>query len=205
MFRNVTGRSPVRTRIVHFVGHDGCNGTAENDGNYKKKMIEIRRETEEDFEQVFQVNALAFGSDAEPRLVEKLRARPHISLVAVDDGKTIGHILFSGIFIEGPDGGVSDTTGLAPMAVLPEYQNQGIGSRLVREGLKACAEDGREAVFVLGHKDYYPRFGFEIAREKGFTCQFEVPDEHFMVLELTPGALAGKSGKITYPPEFSEV
>jgi len=168
-------------------------------------MIEIRRETEADYPEVFQVNALAFGSEGEPRLVEKLRARPHISLVAADEGKIVGHIFFSGIFIEEPDGHVSDTTGLAPMAVLPEYQNQGVGSRLVREGLKACEEEGHDAVFVLGHKDYYPRFGFEIARNKGFTCQFEVPDEYFMVLELTPDALAGKSGKITYPPEFSEV
>jgi len=168
-------------------------------------MIEIRKETEADHADVFRVNELAFGSDGEPRLVEKLRARPHISLVAVDNGKTIGHIFFSGIFIEDPDGNMSDTTGLAPMAVLPKYQNQGIGSRLVREGLKACEDEGHAAVFVLGHKDYYPRFGFEIARNKGFTCQFEAPDEYFMVLELTPGALAGKSGKIVYPPEFSEL
>jgi putative acetyltransferase len=167
-------------------------------------MIETRHETEADYPTVFRLNALAFGGDAESRLVEKLRAKPHISLVAVDNGKVVGHIFFSGIFIEGPDGIVSDTTGLAPMAVLPEYQNQGIGSKLVRAGLEACASDGRDAVFVLGHKDYYPRFGFEIARTKGFTCQFEAPDEHFMVLELTQGALSQKSGKITYPAEFSE-
>jgi putative acetyltransferase len=166
-------------------------------------MIEIRPETEADFSYVFQVNALAFGADGESRLVEKLRAKPHISLVAVDNGEVVGHIFFSGIFIEGDNGGVSDTTGLAPMSVLPEYQNRGIGSRLVRAGLKACAKEGRDAVFVLGHTNYYPKFGFEIARGKGFTCQFEVPDEYFMVLELVPGALSEKSGKVTYPVEFS--
>lgn len=167
-------------------------------------MIEIRREAEADYPEVFQVNLLAFGGDAESRLIEKLRARPHISLVAVDNGRVIGHIFFGGIFIESPDGSVSDTTGLAPMAVLPEYQNQGIGSMLVRAGLDACREEGHAAVFVLGHANYYPRFGFEVAAEKGFTCQFEVPDEHFMVLELTENALAGKRRKITYPAEFSE-
>lgn len=167
-------------------------------------MIHIRPETEEDFEPVFRLNELAFESDAESRLVEKLRAKPHISLVAVDNGKIVGHIFFSGIFIESMDGEVSETTGLAPMAVLPGYQDQGIGSQLVRAGLEACREDGRDSVFVLGHANYYPRFGFEIAARKGFTCQFEVPDDHFMVLELKDGALAGKSGKITYPSDFSE-
>jgi putative acetyltransferase len=167
-------------------------------------LLTIRRETEEDFGQVFKLNELAFGGDAESRLVEKLRARPHISLVAVDDGRVVGHIFFSGIFIEDPDGRVSNTTGLAPMAVLPEYQNHGIGSMLVRAGLDACRDEGHDAVFVLGHKNYYPRFGFEVAANKGFTCQFVAPDDYFMVLELRGNALAGKSGKINYPPEFSE-
>ena len=167
-------------------------------------MIEIRREIEADHPQVFRLNELAFEGEGEPRLVDKLRAKPHISLVAVDNGKIVGHIFFSGILIESADGSVWDTTGLAPMAVLPKYQNQGIGSQLVRAGLEACRDEGRDAVFVLGHANYYPKFGFEIARTKGFTCQFEAPDEYFMVLELVPDALSGKSGKITYPPEFSE-
>lgn len=166
-------------------------------------MLEVRRETQADYPEVFQVNLLAFGGDAESRLVEKLRSKPHISLVAVDEGKVVGHIFFSGIFIEDPEGGSSNTIGLAPMSVLPEYQNRGIGSMLVKEGLKVCADEGQEAVFVLGHANYYPKFGFAIAANKGFTCQFEVADEHFMVIELIENALAGKRGKVTYPPEFS--
>lgn len=168
-------------------------------------MIEIRRETEEDYPAVFRVNELAFESDGEPNLVEQLRAKPHVSLVAAEGEKVVGHIFFSDARIEAADGSETRTTSLAPMAVLPKYQNQGIGSKLVEAGLKACAEEGRDAVFVLGHKDYYPKFGFEIAAGKGFSCQFEVPDEHFMVIELKEGALAGKSGKIMYPPEFSEI
>lgn len=167
-------------------------------------MIKIRREAEDDYPAVFRVNELAFESDGEPRLVEQLRAKPHISLVAVDGEKVVGHIFFSDASIEAVDGSSTPTTSLAPMAVLPKYQNQGIGSKLVKAGLKACAEEGRDAVFVLGHKDYYPKFGFEIAAGRGFSCQFEVPDEHFMVIELREGALAGKSGKIMYPPEFSD-
>jgi len=90
------------------------------------------------------------------------------------------------------------------MAVSPEFQNQGIGSKLVLEGLKICAEEGCEAVFVLGHANYYPRFGFEIAKTRGFTCEYPAPDEHFMVLELKKDILKGKRGLVKYSSEFSE-
>lgn len=166
-------------------------------------MVEIRKETEKDFAEVFQVVSLAFGDEAEARLVEKLRKIPHISLVALLDEKIVGHICFSPVSTETDE--QTNFWGLAPMAVSPEFQNQGIGSKLIREGLKVCAAEGREAIFVLGHANYYPRFGFEIAKIRGFTCEYPVPDEHFMVLELKRDALKGKQGLIKYSAEFSEL
>lgn len=165
-------------------------------------MIEIRPEQAEDFAQVYRVNALAFETEDEAKLVEKLRkVEPHISLVAETDGKIVGHIFFSPMTFENEK---TDFLGLAPMAVLPEFQNQGIGSKLVREGLQTALEKGFTAVFVLGHPNYYPRFGFETAKTKGLTCEYDVPDEFFMVLELEKDALKGKRGLVKYCPEFAE-
>jgi putative acetyltransferase len=167
-------------------------------------MIKIRPENEDDFAQVYRVNSLAFEDETEAKLVEKLRkAEPHISLVAETDGKIIGHIFFSPMSFETDEN--ARFWGLAPMAVAPEFQNQGIGSKLVTEGLKTCAERGVEAVFVLGHAGYYPRFGFETARKRGFSCEYDVPEELFMVLELKTGALEGRQGLVKYAPEFAEL
>jgi putative acetyltransferase len=118
------------------------------------------------------------------------------------DGKAVGHIFFSPMAFEGQE---SDFLGLAPMAVRPEFQNQGIGSKLVKEGLRIASESGFKAVFVLGHPGYYPRFGFETAKTKGFVSEYDVPDEVFMVLELEKDALKGKCGLVKYRPEFAEV
>lgn len=166
-------------------------------------MIKIRPEITEDQAQVFEINSLAFETDAEAKLVEKLRnIEPHISLVAEVDGRVIGHIFFSPMFFENEK---TDFLGLAPVAVLPEFQNQGIGSKLVNEGLRMAGEQDFAAVFVLGHKNYYPRFGFEIAKTRGFSCEYPVPHEHFMVLELKQDSLKGKQGLIKYCPEFAEL
>lgn len=166
-------------------------------------MTQIRPETEEDFQQVYRVNTLAFEGETEAKLVEKLRkVESYIALVAETDGKIVGHISFTPVTLNDEQ---TTFLGLAPMAVLPEYQNQGVGSKLVREGLKICAGKGFTAVFVLGHPTYYPRFGFETAKTKGFFCEYEVPDEAFMVLELETGALQGKQGVIKYVPEFAQV
>lgn len=165
-------------------------------------MITIREEKPPDFAQVFRVVTEAFEQDEEARLVERLRSiEGYVALVAEKDGLVVGHISFTPLTL---DDEKTDFSGLAPMAVLPEYQNQGIGSRLVNEGLKAVADKGFNAVFVLGHSHYYPRFGFEVAKTKGFKCEYPSPDESFMVVELTPGVLEGKSGLIKYRPEFSE-
>jgi putative acetyltransferase len=168
-------------------------------------MIEIRHERPEDFESVYGVNERAFETAAEADLVERLRAvNPQISLVAVDDDKVVGHIFFSSVSLA-PENDKFNAMGLAPMAVSPEMQNSGIGSKLVRRGLEECAKLGFDAVFVLGHAEYYPRFGFTTAKTKGFGCEYDVPDEVFMVIELKPDSLDGQSGTVRYRPEFAGV
>ena len=168
-------------------------------------MINIRNEKAEDYADVYQINELAFGNKGEANLVKRLRnVEPYISLVAVKDGKIIGHIFFSEVTLE-PENKNLKAIGLAPMAVLPTFQNQGIGSKLVKQGLEACKNKGFEAVVVLGHPEYYPRFGFTTAKEKGFDCEYPVPDEVFMILELKPDALNGKTGTVKYRPEFADV
>jgi putative acetyltransferase len=169
-------------------------------------MITVRPETAEDYAAIREVTLLAFGQEVEARLVEDLRDSPdfipELSLVAVQDEQVVGHILFSPMIIETEKGAVPALS-LAPVSVRPECQNQGIGSQLVREGLKRCRSLGHEVVVVVGHPDYYPRFGFSSARAKGLEASFEVPDEAFLVLELAPGALDGIAGVIKYPPPFN--
>jgi putative acetyltransferase len=166
----------------------------------------IRAETAEDYSAVRQVNELAFGRPDEALLMNKLRAvaDPYISLVAVKNEQVVGHIFFSPVSIETSNSS-SLASGLGPMAILPEYQKQGLGSRLVREGLKECQRIGCNIVVVVGHPEYYPRFGFVPAKHKGLTCEYPVPDEVFMVAELRPGALDGWRGLVKYLPEFGNV
>ncbi len=169
-------------------------------------MLEIREEKPGDSAAVHRVNELAFGRSNEADLVDALRAAPcsHLSLVAVKDGLIVGHIFFSPVSIESIDTSFS-ALGLAPMAVLPECQKQGIGSELVRAGLRECAKRGHPVVVVLGHPGFYRRFGFSTAKDKGITCEYPVPDEVFMVAELTPGTLKGRSGVVKDRPEFASV
>jgi len=169
-------------------------------------MIVVRREKTADHTSVRVVNELAFGQPNEANLVDALRANVHpfISLVAVVDDRVAGHIFFSPVTIESETGAFT-AMGIAPMAVLPEYQNQGVGSRLVQEGLQECERIGHDIVVVLGHPNYYPRFGFTPASSKGLRSEYDVPDEVFMAIELKEGALAGRRGLVKYRPEFSRV
>jgi putative acetyltransferase len=164
----------------------------------------IRAEGPEDADAIRRVNDLAFEQPLEGRLVEALRAdgAAFVSLVAESGGAIIGHILFSPVTVEGgsPAGAA---VALAPMAVVPDRQRQGVGSRLVREGLAACREAGVAAVIVLGHPEYYPRFGFLPAARFGLRCEFPVPPEVFFAQELVPGALAGSGGVVRYHPAFA--
>jgi putative acetyltransferase len=169
-------------------------------------MALIRAETEEDYTEVRRVIDLAFGQPNEARLVAALRevAHPNISLVAVEDEQVVGHIFFSPVTVES-DRNVFTAMGLAPLAVLPEYQNRGVGSLLVWEGLKECLLIGHNIIVVLGHPRYYPRFGFTTAKLKGLRSEYDVEDDHFMVAELEPGALRGRQGLVKYHPEFNKI
>ncbi len=151
------------------------------------------------------VNASAFETPAEANLVDALRARarPIVSLVAEAEGSVVGHILFSPVALS--DHPNLEIMGLAPVAVLPVQQRKGIGSALVRTGLQRCKKLGFGAVVVLGHPEYYPRFGFLPSRHFGIGCEYEVPQEVFMVVELNSGFLRGVSGTIKYHAAFKEV
>src|SRR6185295_11631507 len=131
-------------------------------------MISIRPEKREDYPAVRRVVELAFEQPNEADLVDALRENvaSYISLVATSSDDVVGHIFFSPVTIESAQETFT-ATGLAPMAVLPTHQNQGIGSMLVREGLAECRRLGHYIVVVLGHPNYYPRFGFAPASSKG--------------------------------------
>jgi putative acetyltransferase len=171
-------------------------------------MVTIRQERDKEETIIAEIHRTAFGGDAEPRLVELIRKSdgyiPELSLVAEKDGLVVGHILFSPVAIV-TDAEKIPALSLAPVGVLPEHQRQGIGSALVREGLTQCQRLGHHIIIVIGHPDYYPRFGFVSATEKGLTAPFDVPDEAFLVYEGISGALTGISGTVEHPPFFLEV
>lgn len=169
-----------------------------------KDQLHVREESERDRAAVHAVNAAAFATATEADLVDALRAQTRvISLVAEESNSVVGHILFSPMTLSGhPDRKIM---GLAPMAVVPQQQRRGIGSALVRAGLARCKEQGIDAVVVLGHPSYYPRFGFSPVSRLGIGCEYDVPDEAFMVVELQPDYLHGASGVIKYHPAFAEV
>ena len=166
--------------------------------------IMIRPETARDAEQVRVVNERAFGRPNEAAIVDAVRDTPDaISLVAVDGERVVGHILFTPVRIDGSESAIR-AIGLAPMAVLPGYQRRGVGSQLVSAGLDACRAAGHDVVVVLGHPEYYPRFGFVPARTRGLECEYPVPAEVFMVMELRTGGLGGVRGLVRYRSEFAD-
>jgi len=169
-------------------------------------MTHIRLEEPEDIPSVRIINERAFEQPVEADIVDKLRLScpEALSLVAVDDGDVVGHIFFTPATVDGKSGTI-EGMGLAPMAVLPERQRQGIGSSLVRHGLDIVRERGFPFVIVLGHPEYYPRFGFEPASRYGLKSQWEgVPDEAFMILIFDKQTMAGVSGVARYRDEFDE-
>ncbi len=167
-------------------------------------MAVIRVERPEDVAAIRCVNELAFGRPEEADVVDCLRQADvrFVSLVAEGAGAIVGHILFTPATIEHAEQPVIGM-GLAPLAVVPERQRQGIGSSLVRWGLELLRDDGCPFVIVLGHAEYYPRFGFERASAYGLTCQWPgVPDEAFMVLVFDPEAMRDVTGVARYCDEF---
>ena len=167
--------------------------------------VQVRVENESDLQAIRAVNQSAFETPSEAKLVDALRkqAQPIVSLVAEEDGQVVGHIMFSPVSL--PTHSDFKIMGLAPMAVAPEHQNKGIGSALVKAGLDQCKQLGFSAVVVLGHPNYYPRFGFSPASKFCIESEYDVPDEVFMAMELMPDGLSGKSGKVRFHNAFSDV
>ena len=167
-------------------------------------LFSIREEQTKDVAGIRRVNREAFGRESEVRLVDRLRDSGLVvaSLVAVENGGVIGHILFSRLPIEGGSA-ILQAAALAPMSVAPSRQRQGIGSALVRRGLDLCRERGFAVALVVGHIGYYPRFGFSAEKAKCISSVYSGP--HFMALELAPRALEGVVGLAAYPAAFAEV
>ena len=174
--------------------------------------IMIRQETQNDYGHTEDVVKEAFQDEEhsdhkEQFLVARLRKTdafiPELSLVAEMNHEIVGHTMLTKLMIEDSEREF-DSLALAPVSVLPKYQNQGIGTRLIRESLKLAKEMGFQSVIVLGHDRYYPRFGFKPASVWGIKAPFDVPDESFMALELQEGSLDGVSGTVVYNRAFFE-
>ncbi|MDE0185340.1 MAG: N-acetyltransferase [Candidatus Poribacteria bacterium] len=167
-------------------------------------MTEIRDEQQEEVQEIRQVIVAALGGEVEANIVETLRYRnkSSVALVAVSVNKIVGHIMFSPVTI-----GLAPRefrgVGLAPLSVLPEFQGQGIGSMLTREGLKRCTMAGFDMAVVLGNHSYYSRFGFERADIYGLSNEYGAT-ENFMAIELKHGVFDKVSGMVRYSPEFEE-
>lgn len=174
--------------------------------------ISIRQENEKDYKLSENVVEKAFknvehSDHKEQILVNKLRKSdafiPELSLVAEYNEEIIGHIMLTKIFIENQENRY-ESLALAPLSVLPEYQNKGLGSKLISQSLKIAKELGFKSVIVLGHDKYYPRFGFKPASIWGIKAPFDVPDEAFMALELNDNSLYDVTGSVVYSKEFFE-
>jgi putative acetyltransferase len=169
----------------------------------------VREENPDDIEAIRRINRLAFERDVEAGIVDALREAGAVTLSmvacqvdpATGAEEVIGHALYSPIIIEGANESCS-AVGLGPLAVLPDYQRQGVGTFLMEVSLEILRRAGHPAVILVGHPNYYPRFGFLPAEEWGLSVAFEVPPGVFQAIELQPGALAGVAGTIRFRPEF---
>lgn len=175
-----------------------------------KYEFKIRQENIHDIPAVFEINRIAFGQDNEAKLVDRLRYNefafiPELSIVATENNKIVGHILFTKIGIKDAAGNLHESLGLAPMAVLPELQKNGIGEKLIEYGFDIAKKLGYKSIIVLGHEHYYPKFGFEPAERWDIKAPFEVPSNVFMAIELVNDGLKDISGTVIYPKEFENI
>ena len=172
----------------------------------------IREALNLDLDNVLSIERAAFGSDEEANLVRDLIgdtiAKPIVSLLAIQDDRAVGHILFTKARLE-PEAPLLISI-LAPLAVVPDYQKQGIGGKLIEYGLQVLSELMIDLVFVLGHPEYYSSYGFKPAGNLGFDAPFPIPEKNadaWMVKALRPGAIGTFGGKIIcadklYKPEY---
>jgi putative acetyltransferase len=171
--------------------------------------LKIRKENKDDYRDIFELNKIAFGQENEAKLVCLLRDSeafvPELSFVATLDNKIVGHILFTKIKIVDDNQIEHDSLALAPMAVKPDIQKNGIGGQLIRAGLDKARELNFKSVIVLGHEHYYPKFGFVPTNKWNIKSPFDVPINVFMGLELMEGGLKNVSGTVKYPKEFDTV
>jgi putative acetyltransferase len=176
--------------------------------NYMNNMeLNIRHETANDYPGIKKINDLAFGQQVEGKLIDRLRKNPdyneNLSIVAEIIGGIIGHILFFPIKISDGEN-TYDSLSLGPMAVVPKFQGKGIGGKLMVYGFEVARDLGYTSVIVLGHKDYYPKFGFRPASHWDIQAPFNVPDEAFMAIELVEDGLKDVKGSVIYPKEIIE-
>lgn len=172
--------------------------------------LKFSTEKQEDYKQVFRLNQMAFEQDAEAKLVNALRLNtkafiPELSILAKINGKLVGYILFTNNFIINAKGQANKSLTLAPLAIHPKYQKKGIGKELIQRGLAKAKMLGFNSVIVLGHSEYYSKFGFTGCFNWGIRAPFEVPDEALMALELNKNGLLGIQGTIHYPKEFDTI
>ncbi|MFA6771222.1 MAG: N-acetyltransferase [Dehalococcoidales bacterium] len=169
-------------------------------------MLTIRYETSGDYEGIRQINRKAFSRENEAELVDRLRNHnaAAVSLVAEMNGELVGHALFSTVTFQ-PECPALNAVTLAPLSVIPAYQRQGIGSQLMETGIKECRKKGYGMIFLVGHADYYPRFGFSSAGNKGFKCEYEAPDEAWMVLEVNEVPQYPKNAIVHFNQQFKYV
>lgn len=174
--------------------------------------IKLRQENVNDFESVFRLIEKAFENEAysdhkEQFLVERLRKSeafiPELSIVAEIENKIVGHILFTKLEIKSTLQSFLSLA-LAPVSVLPEFQGKGIGAKLILCGHEVAKELGFKSVILLGHQDYYPRFGYELCEKYNIKMPFDVPTENCMVISLTENGLTGVCGEVVYPSAFFE-
>jgi putative acetyltransferase len=167
--------------------------------------VKIRQESEADSAEVLEVIRLAFGRSAESQLVEKFRQNPNyvpeLCLVAEYEGHVIGHILFFPIEVK-VDNEALQTLVLAPLSVHPSYQRRGVGGELAKAGLVTVKQRGYPSVLVLGHPNYYPRFGFRRASERGLKMKEANPPEAFMAIEFIEGGLKGSKESFHFPKDL---
>jgi len=179
----------------------------------QEKIMIIRKEEIKDYSLVEELTKKSFEKAGlsevitEHILLQKLRNSkgfiPELSLVAEENDEIVGHIILTKIVIK-TENKETETLCLAPMSVKPEVQKMGIGSKLIQESLAIAKNMGFGSVIVLGHKEYYPKFGFIEAKNYGLSCEFDVPDEYFFALELKSGSLKNIKGIVCYPDVFKE-